>query len=193
MTQYQSDFLNEIRSMVEEVNQSQIEYWQTFSSFESWHFWILVLMSIVPLIVLFIFIDKRKMLLLGFYGLNIHVWMFYIDVIARGFGLWDYPYELIPMLPSFSLDGSLIPVAYILLYQWTLNNNKNFYLYSLLLSAIYSFGVKAIMHYFHFFHMFKGMNYVYLFFVYVIVFVISKLITSLFLWLQQKESKEGNY
>ncbi|GGJ88682.1 hypothetical protein GCM10007063_09000 [Lentibacillus kapialis] len=193
MAQYQSDILNKIRSMVEEVAQSQIEYWKSFSSFDSWQFWILMLMSVVPLIVLFIFIDKRKMLLLGFYGLNIHVWMFYVDVIARSFGLWDYPYELIPILPSFSLDGSLIPVAYMLLYQWTLNNKKNFYLYSLLLSAIYTFGVKAIMHFFHFFHMHDGMNYVYLFFVYVIVFIVSKLITNLFLWLQQKEIKEENH
>lgn len=193
MTQYQWDFFEKIRSMRSEVAQSQFEYWQLFSSYDSWQFWILILMSVVPLIILFIFIDKRKMLLLGFYGLNIHVWMFYIDVTARNFDLWDYPYELISFLPSFSLDGSLIPVAYMLLYQWTLNKKKNFYLYSLLLSALYAFGVKSILHYFHFFHMYKGMNYIYLFLVYVIVFIVSKLIINLFLCLQKRGIKESNY
>ncbi|MED3575643.1 CBO0543 family protein [Cytobacillus praedii] len=192
MTQYQSDFLKKIRSMVEEVAQSRTEYWQSYSCFDSWQFWILIFMLVAPLIVLFIFIDKRKMLLLGFYGLIIHVLMFYLDVIARDFGLWDYPYHIVPLLPSFTLDASLIPVAYMLVYQWTLNNKKNFYLHSLLLSAIFAFGIKAIMQFFHFFHMHDGMNYFYLFIVYVIPFILSKLIINLFLWLQQKESKEGN-
>jgi hypothetical protein len=80
-----------------------------------------------------------------------------------------------------------------LIYQWTLNNKKNFYLYSLLLSAVFAFVIKSVMQFFDFFHMHDGMNYIYLYFVYVIAFIVSKLITNLFIWLQQKESKEGNY
>src|SRR5699024_6153519 len=73
--------------------------------------------------------DKSKALLLGFFGLNYHVWFSYTNSIGVGLGLWEYPYHVIPFLPSFSLDAALVPVCFMLLYQWTLNHNKNIYLY----------------------------------------------------------------
>lgn len=179
--------------MVEELIQLNMEYWNSFSSVETWQFWLIVAVLVIPLIILFILIDKRQILLIGFYGLNIHVWIAYVDSIGLRIGLWEYPYILAPVLPSFSLDASLIPVSFMLVYQWTLNHKKNFYLYSFLLSALYAFILKPLMKYFHFFHMFKGINYIHLFIIYAAVFIASKLVTNLFLWLQSKAIKEGNY
>ncbi|MFZ3579153.1 CBO0543 family protein [Virgibacillus sp. DJP39] len=188
MNEKQLELLNKIRSMAEEVTQLQIEYWKSFSDFGIWQFWVVSLMLIVPLIVLFISIDKGKMLLLGFFGLNYHIWFAYVNSIGISLGLWEYPYQIAPFLPSFSLDASFVPVSFMLLYQWTLNHKKNIYLYSVLLSAIFAFVLKPIMVNFHFFHMFKGVNYVHLFLFYVAFFIVSKLITNLFIWLQQKET-----
>src|SRR5690625_1557519 len=119
MKSQQFEFLDLIRATTEEINQYQIEYWQSFSYFTTWQFWALVLMLILPLIVLFIAIDKSKILLLGFFGFNYHVWFSYTNSIGIGLGLWEYPYHLIPGLPSFSLDASFVPVSFMLLYQWT--------------------------------------------------------------------------
>lgn len=188
MNEKQSELLYQIRSMLEEVNQLQIEYWQSFSYFDTWQFWIVVIALILPIIILFFSIDKRKMLLLGFFGLNYHVWFAYVNKIGINMGLWEYPYELVPFLPSFALDASLVPVSFMLLYQWTLNRQKNIYLYSVLLSALFAFVLKPIMVNFHFFHMFKGVNYIYLFLSYIALFIVSKLITNLFLWLQKQEN-----
>ncbi|WP_085994143.1 CBO0543 family protein [Oceanobacillus senegalensis] len=193
MKEKQVEYLNEIRSMAEELTQFQIEYWKAFSDFGIWQFWVVILMLIAPLIVLFLSIDKGKMLLLGFFGLNYHVWFAYVNAIGISLGLWEYPYQILPFLAGFALDASLIPVCYMLLYQWTLNHKKNIYLYAVLLSAILAFVLKPMMVNLHLFHMFKGINYIHLFLFYVAFFLVSKLITNLFVWLQQKETKVGKH
>lgn len=187
MKENQLESLNKIRSMAEELSQLQKEYWKTFSDLGEWQFWVVVIMLIAPLIVLFMKIDRSKMLLLGFFGFNYHVWFHYVNAIGINFGLWEYPYEIVPFLPSFALDASLVPISFMLLYQWTLNHNKNIYLYSILLSAFFAFMLKPVMVTLDFFHMYKFVNYFYLFLFYVLFFVVSLLITKLFLWLQQKE------
>src|SRR5699024_12644565 len=91
----------------------------------------------IPLIILFFSIDKSKALLLGFFGLNYHVWFSYTNSIGVGLGLWEYPYHVIPFLPSFSLYAALVPVCFMLLYQLTLNHNKNIYLYFFLFYFVF--------------------------------------------------------
>ena len=85
-----------------------------------------------------------------------------------------------------SLDGALVPVAFMLVYQWTLNKKKNFYLYAIALSAIFSFGLKPLLVSVNLFGLNKGMNYFYLFLLYCLMFLISKFITNFFLKLQNK-------
>lgn len=189
MKESQLELLKKIRSVTDELSQLKIEYWQSFSSLGTWQFWVQVFMIVIPLIVLFIFMDKNRVMLLGFFGLNYHVWFSYVNSIGISFSLWEYPYHIIPPLPSFSLDAALVPVCFMLLYQWTLNHQKNIYLYSTLLSATFAFVLKPIMVKLHLFHMFKGVNYIYLFLFYMLFFIVSKLITNFFIWLQPKEEK----
>ncbi|MGY4691176.1 hypothetical protein [Salibacterium sp. K-3] len=89
MKEKQLEFLTQIRSMGEELTHKKIEYWKSFSDFEIWQFLVLILTLIVPLIMLFIFIDKDKMLLLGFFGLNYYVWFAYINATGISLGVWE--------------------------------------------------------------------------------------------------------
>lgn len=189
MKDKQFELLDKIRSASKEVMLLEEKYWQIFSNFETWQFWVLFLMLILPLIILFIFIDKQNMLLLGFFGLNYHVWFSYTNIVGIRLGLWEYPYNLIPYLPSFSLDASFIPVCFMFLYQWTLNHNKNIYLYAIPLSAAFAFILKPIMVKYHFIHMYHGINYFHLFLFYMAYFIISILITNFFLWNIRKNKK----
>jgi len=38
----------------------------------------------------------------------------------------------------------VLPVGFLLLYQYCTNHNKNFYLYTILLSAIFAFGLASL-------------------------------------------------
>lgn len=191
MSDQQLESLEEIRQASEKLTQISIDYWSTYSSFNDIKFWVVVCMLVIPLVVLYLKIDRSKMLLLGFYGLNYHVWFAYTNSIGINLGLWEYPYEVLPVLPSFALDASFVPVCFMLTYQWTLNNGKNFYLYSTILSAVFAFIIKPILVGHHLFRMFYGINYLSLFLFYILFFVVSKLITNLFIKLQ-KNKNEAN-
>jgi hypothetical protein len=79
-----------------------------------------------------------------------------------------------------------------LVYQWTLNNNKNYYVYAAGLCGFLAFLFKPAMVTFGFFRIYKGMNYVYIFLIYILVMLMSKWITNFFLYLHNKQGTSDN-
>jgi hypothetical protein len=184
----QLEFYEKIKSMQEQITQLHTEYWQAYSNLETWQFWVIFLLFfIAPLVTLYFVIDRRKMFLLGFYGFNIHVWFGYIDTWGSKEGFWGYPYQLVPFIPgNLSLDATLVPISFMLVYQWTLKNNKNFYLYTLGLSLFLSLIFKPILTLHHLFELHKGTNFFHLLIGYCAVFLFSKIITNVFIKMQEK-------
>jgi hypothetical protein len=186
--------LEKQRQMIDTLNEKQQkftqdwnEYWHAFSAYDTWQFWFLILLFVLPLIVLFFKLDRMRAFQIGFFGFNIHVWLGYIDRFGVSEGYWEYPYQWFIFLPSnVSLDASLIPVLYMLLYQWILAHKKNYYLYMILLSAGLSFIFKPllVLHYFLAFYI--DMPYLFLFSGYLVIILLSKLITDIFLGFYKK-------
>jgi hypothetical protein len=186
----QSNRLHEYKEAQEKIAKQMIDYWYDYSSFDTWQFWVIVGMIIIPLVVLYLFIDRKRIFLLGFFGLNIHIWMVYIDAIGTRYNFWEYPYKAIPLLPiQFGLDTSFVPVLFIFVYQWTLIKHKNFYIYSFLVAAGLAFLLKPLLVAHHFMHLKSGANFFYLFFGYIIIILISKSLTNVFIYLHTKEEK----
>ncbi|TRM10841.1 hypothetical protein FH966_03405 [Lentibacillus cibarius] len=180
--------LEHIKESQERLTDLSIDYWQQYSSFNSWQFWFLVGILILSLITLYLFMDRRKALLLGFFGFNVHVWFTNFDLSAQAFVLWHLPYEMIPFLKGFSLDAAFVPVAFMLVYQWTLNHKKNYYLYATGLCLFLSFLWMPFLSTIGVTQMDKGISYFYLFLGDICVMVISKWITNIFVHFQ-KESR----
>jgi hypothetical protein len=169
---------------------SWFKYWNQYSDYHNWQFWFILALLLIPLIVLFMYMDRKKVLLLGFFGYNVHVFFTYIDVFGANHVYWFYPYQIFPLLSSsFPLDVSFIPVSFILVYQWTLNRNKNYYLYTFILSAVLSLIFKPILSTLGLFQLQRGAQYWHLMILYFVIAIISKLITNLFLYLQHKSEK----
>lgn len=186
----QTDFLNKIKDLELKHSNAWFEYWKTYSNFSTWQFWVNLVLLLLPLVALYFFIDKKRALLLGFFGLNVHIWFTYIDAFGVTQGFWIYAYKLFPVLPTnFALDVALVPVIYILVYQWTLNNNKNFYLYLVILSLFFAFVFKPLFSVLGLFEFSRGGNYFYLFLGYVAIGLISKLLTNLFIYFEKKPEK----
>ncbi|MEQ6376555.1 hypothetical protein RZN25_06900 [Bacillaceae bacterium S4-13-56] len=187
MTKGQQQLFDKINSLQKEVTQLQEEYWWSYINIDSWQFWVMLLMLVIPLVVLVLVLDKQKLFLLLFYGYSVHILFGYIDSFGTHNDFWSYPYFLTPFFTySVSLDVSLVPVAFILTYQWTLNRNKNFYLYSLLLSAFLSFIFKPILVAADLFVLFGQTNYFHLFLIYCLIFLLARLMTNFFLFLQKR-------
>jgi hypothetical protein len=185
----QNNLLNKINEEQQTISDHWLTYWKDYSSFNTWQFWLNLIIFIIPLIVLYFKLDRKRAFQIGFFGFNIHVWMGYIDAFGTKQGFWEYPYQMIPFIPnSLVLDASLVPVLLMLVYQWTSRTTKNYYLYALLLSVFLSFIFKPILVSFNFLKFYQGANYFHLFLGYLVIFVLSKLITDLF----QHFQKEGN-
>jgi hypothetical protein len=189
MIEEQEKTLNHLKDIQENLGKDWLEYWHNYSSFDTWQFWVNVTMLILPLVVLYFFMDRRRAFHLGFYGFSIHVLAVYIDATALRYGLWEYPYKAIPFLPiSFGLDSSLIPVVYMLVYQWTLNNKKNYYLYTFITSVCFAFIFKPILSLHELIRLTNGTNYIHLFVAYLLVALLPKWLTNVFIHFE----KEGN-
>jgi hypothetical protein len=169
-----------------EQNNRLFEYWQEFSTFSHWQVWIVLAMLVIPLVILILFIDRRKAFHLGFYGYSVHVFFAYTDIIGTEKGIWFYPYKLLAILPSnFTLDASLVPVIYILYYQFILNREKNYYLWMLPLCFLLAFFMKPLMVGIGLFHFPGKENFLLLFAGYVFVALISKWLTDFFIFLSK--------
>jgi hypothetical protein len=120
--------------LIEEIRKSEalqsgrwLDYWHEYSSFHTWQFWVVAAMLLLPLILLILFIDRRKLLHLCFYGYSVHIFFAISDALGVLKGVWIYPFKLFPMLPAnLALDSSLVPVSYMFLYQYILNKEKNY-------------------------------------------------------------------
>lgn len=175
--------------MRKESTEIMIDYWKDFSIYTSFEYWMLVGLFIAPLIVLIWKIDKSKIFLIGFFGYGVHVLSFYISLYGVNRGLWNYPIQLIPAMPSFAFDASLVPVTFMLAYQWTLNSKKNFYIVTGIISIFFSFIVIPILVKMEIFKMYGEINYFHQFIAYMVIVIFSKQITNVFIWLQKKYYK----
>ncbi|WP_417900327.1 CBO0543 family protein [Bacillus haimaensis] len=193
MTKNQIDIISRLNTQQKEVSKGWIEYWQEYSFFDTWQFWINLLFLVLPLIILWFKMDRSKAFHLGFYGFAVHIIFTYFDTALVRYGLLTYPYQAIPLVPvNFGLDVSLIPVIFMLLYQWTMKYKKNYYLYSLMLSAFLAFVFKPILLFLDLIIWHKWVNPFYLFLFYIVIFCLAKWLTNLFLSFErQNVDKKG--
>jgi hypothetical protein len=190
MKEGQLSSLERLLNNQKELADNWIEYWLAYSSIGTWQFWVNVAFIIIPLIVLYFTIDRRRAFHLGFYGYSAHVLSTYIDGFATRHGFWEYPFKAIPILPiSFGLDTSLIPVVYMLVYQWTLNHKKNYYIYALLVSILFAFVFKPILSALNLFTLENGANYFHLLLLYLSGALLSKWATNLFRYFEQSTKR----
>ncbi|TLS51442.1 hypothetical protein FE782_15135 [Paenibacillus antri] len=190
MSDEQQEALKKITDEMVTTKTHWFEYWQTFSAFDTWQFWATILIFVAPLILLFIFLDRSKAFRIGFFGFGVHMITVYIDAFGTTHGLWEYPFKWLPFLTnSLGLDASLLPVSYMLLYQFTLRHKKSYLLYMIGLSLVFAFGVKPLMGALDLFQLYKGMNYAHIFIAYLLLASIPYWITEGFAKYQDRAAR----
>ncbi|WP_312092957.1 hypothetical protein [Niallia sp.] len=115
-------------------------YWDKYSDFATWQFWLILVSLFLPLIILYFAVDRRRLFEILFFGYTVHLLWAYIDIALSRANFLTHTYFLFPMLPNaLNITGSFLPVGFMLVYQYATNHKKNFYILTLLLSAIYTF------------------------------------------------------
>jgi hypothetical protein len=163
-----------------------IHIWKEYHLYTTLEYWIMASILVVPLLILFIKIDKSKIFLIGFYGYSVHVVLAYGNIYGMNEGFWHYPFQLLPALPSLSIDASIVPVVSMIMYQWTLNHHKNYYLYAILTAGAFAFVLKPLLVGLGLFKLYGKVNFIHLYVGYILILLLAKLMTNVFLWTQKK-------
>jgi hypothetical protein len=136
----EKQYWNEINKLSEKVSSLMNSYWQKYSDWGNWQFWVLLLCMLVPLIVLLIRLDRKRTFEILFFGYTVHMLWTYTDLILIRKGFIDHDYFLLPFLPQgLGITSSLLPVAFMLVYQFCINHDKNFFVFATGLSALVAF------------------------------------------------------
>ena len=185
-------YWNQIREKQDELNSLISTYWNNFSSMGDWQFWVVFSLFAAPLILLYFTLDRRRIIEILFFGYTVHMLWAYFDIALGRNGYLIHTYFLTPVLPIASnMTASVLPVGFLLLYQYCTNKNKNFYLYTVLLSAVFAFGFATIEQYMGFVEFRQGMTRFYLFLIDVGVAYIAYWFTKLMLKVRDKSGNRN--
>lgn len=133
-----NESLQRTQQLISALVQTNIERFYKYG-FLTPQWWLLVAFLIVPWIVLIIVIDKKRKLEIISVGMFVAIVTKLLDLVGYNLNFWDYPVQLIPLVPeAFSFDMSMVPVAYMLMYQY-LKSWKSYCIGLLCIALMYAF------------------------------------------------------
>ncbi|NBJ70171.1 hypothetical protein [Roseburia sp. 1XD42-34] len=175
----------QIYEMKEKLGKMEMEYWQLTSNIDTWYFWFNLFSFIVPLIILYKVIDRDKIFEVSFYGYSIHMISSKVNSALEANNLLVHPHSLTYVFPSgMTVTAVILPVAYMLVYQYCTNYNRNFYIFSFLLTILIAYGIDYVFVQIDYIRLHKGMNLTYLLVLNFVVACLSYWLTLLFKWMK---------
>lgn len=139
----------------------------------SFNWWFLLVLAIVPWILWWQIVDKKRLLEISFFGTLVMILAITFDTAGHSIVLWSYGYKLIQMAPSLSaIDLALLPVAYMLIYQ-LFPNWKSYIIVHVIFSAGGTFVVEPLFVRMGIYTL-HGWEYIYSFPIYIAMGVVFK-------------------
>lgn len=153
-----------------------LEHWVKFEVF-TWQWWLGVACVVVPLVIWLKVVDKRRILEISVFGLLVNVASIFLDVTGSEFVLWNYDIRILPSIPLlFPVDFILLPIIFMLIYQhykaW-----KQFIIASMITASILAFIIEPMAVYIKQYTLFSW-RFMYSFPIYIIIVIVSKMITN---------------
>ncbi|WP_088036460.1 hypothetical protein [Evansella clarkii] len=161
-----TEYWDQIYSNIDELNSLILSYWNEYSSPATWEFSIVLSATLLPLILIYFFVDRRRIFEIFFFGYTVHVLWTYVSLLLESTLYFIQQRFLTPYLPfSLNMTASVLPVAFLFVYQYCTNKGKNYYffLYAIVVSALFAFGLAPVSVYLEYIDLRKGMNYFHLF------------------------------
>ena len=156
-----------------------INYW-TDHVFNTWQWWFNIAILILPVILWWKLVDKKKLMEIIVYGSMVSALAVYFDSIGETSVLWEYPYLICPIdYILVDVDYAILPVLYMLVYQYFPSWN-GFIVVNTVLSAIYSFLVEPLFVQLGLYEI-LGWKFIYSFPIYIVIAIACKWITVFFM------------
>ncbi|MCD8508622.1 MAG: hypothetical protein LRY73_01055 [Bacillus sp. (in: Bacteria)] len=183
-------YWEQLFSQVDQLNELISAYWHDYSHMGTWQFWLTVALLVVPIIILCFTVDKTRIFEIFFFGYTVHMLWTYVNLPLERYGLFAHTYFLTPILPfAINMTASVLPVLFLLTYQYCTNHEKNYYVYAIVLSAIMAFGFASIEEWLGLVVFREGMNKFYLFLICAAISLISYAFTRLLRRLTDKANR----
>lgn len=180
-----NDHLAEI---TRQLTQARIENWLG-ECFGTWHWWFLITLLIIPWIVWFKLVEKKNIVELSLYGIIIIFVTNTLDDLGFELSLWYYPLRIIPILSRFiSIDCSLLPVIYMLIYQH-FSDWKSFFWAMAIASAFFSFIAEPFMVFLGFYQLLAWKHY-YSYPIYIALALACKWFTRIIIDMENKAKEK---
>ena len=180
--QYWRQYMNE-SIMINQIMQSKliykqlsIEHWLRFEVF-TWQWWIGIVFIVIPILVWWKLVDKRKILIITTFGFLVNILATVLDITGSELVLWNYTIRILPQIPLlFPVDFILVPIAYMLIFQryraW-----PQFILASTIVALGLAFILEPLAVYIKQYQLISW-HYIYSFPIYILISIFSKLITD---------------
>jgi len=144
------------------------------------------MLLIIPWLIWCKLVDKGRIKDILLYGLFVALTTTYLDSIGNELVLWSYPHSLLPLMPKlFPVDISLLPVVFMLIYQY-FPQWKPFTIATIITSLLSAFIVEPVFVYVGIYEMYKW-EFWYSFIIYVALSFIFKWSNQ---WLDLRNPKQ---
>src|SRR5665647_312015 len=182
-------FMNESKLMDQIIQtkmmyqQLTMEHWVKYEVF-TWQWWIGVASVIIPLLLWWKVVDRRRLLEITAFGFMVNILATFLDVMGSELLLWNYTLRTLPQIPLlFPVDFILVPVFYMLIYQrykpW-----KQFLLASTILALALAFVAEPLAVYIKQYQLIHW-KFIYSFPIYIFIVILSKLFANKMLSVQE--------
>lgn len=173
---------NTILELQRQLVEASISYWKNYV-FNTWQWWVNIGLLILPVILWWKLVDKKKLIHILFFGFLANGFAVLFDIIGETLVIWDYPYLIIPMdYILIDTDYAVLPVAYMLTYQYFLNW-KGFIISNIIISGVFSFLAEPLLVWIGFYEL-HSWKYIYSFPIYIIIAIFCKWLTEVLIKMQ---------
>lgn len=178
--------LNELIDMQKKCNATLKTYWHE-NNFLSPQWWLIVILCIIPPLIWFKFVDKKRITHITLFGLFYGIIAIILDAIGSFNLAWYYPYRLTPYLypELYPYDICAVIILHMFVYQKWENDFKRFIIFNGLLSAFLAFLAEPFMEWLRIYKELTWKN-IYSFPIYWIVGIICWIIIEQFKKFEQR-------
>jgi hypothetical protein len=109
----------EVQEAREKFSDLAYQHWLHDDLF-TWKWYLLLLLAIIPWIIWWFLVDKKRLPEIVLYGSLIMIPTYVLDNIGTDLMWWEYPDKLFQMIPPLvPADLTLVPCSMMLIFQWS--------------------------------------------------------------------------
>lgn len=170
------DVFKEIIKLQQQLTDLEHQYW-TDNVIFTFNWWVLLCIFIVPWLIWWKFVDKKRIQEILIYGFFIMVLSSILDDLGVASLLWAYPYQLLQIMDRLnSIDLSVLPIMFMMIYQY-FPKWKSFFIAHVLLGFFSAFVAEPILVQMNI-YMPLLWKFIYSFPIYILIAIIIKWITD---------------